>query len=57
VREDITALESNPIWESLPAVQAGQVGRWYAAFPYSYQKLAKVLDLTGETLAAAKPLD
>ncbi|MGN6032784.1 MAG: ABC transporter substrate-binding protein [Thermomicrobiales bacterium] len=56
VREDMSAFEGNAIWESLPAVQAGQVGRWYAAFPYSYQKLARVLDLTGETLAAAKPV-
>ncbi|MGC4104856.1 MAG: ABC transporter substrate-binding protein [Thermomicrobiales bacterium] len=56
VRREISAFEGNAIWESLPAVQAGQVGRWYAAFPYSYQKLAEVLDHTSETLATAEPV-
>lgn len=33
----------DPIWLSLPAVQAGQVGIWHSTFPYSYQKLNVVL--------------
>lgn len=55
-RDDLEAMDGNPVWQSLPAVRAGQVGRWYAAFPYSWQKLGNVLDLTTETLAAAKPI-
>lgn len=53
VRGDLADLEGNALWEGLPAVQAGQVGYWYAAFAYSYQRLAEVLDLTGETLSGA----
>jgi len=55
-RGDLADLEGNPLWEALPAVKAGQVGYWYASFPYSYQKLAEVLDLTAETLAKATPI-
>lgn len=56
VREELSSYDGNVVWENLPAVKAGQVGRWYAAFPYTYQKLAEVLNLTSETLAAATPV-
>ncbi|HEU0164302.1 MAG TPA: ABC transporter substrate-binding protein [Thermomicrobiales bacterium] len=53
-RDDISVLSGNPVWESLPAVKAGQVGLWYGAFPYSYQELSRVLDLMTAQVAKAK---
>lgn len=42
-------------WNALPAVQAGQVGPWYAGAPYSHQRLTPILqELTG-LIANANP--
>jgi iron complex transport system substrate-binding protein len=43
-RSDPAMFADDPIWSSLPAVQAGQVGIWHSTFPYSYQKLNVVLE-------------
>ncbi len=36
--------ETAPLWNSLPAVVAGQVGPWYAAAPVSYGRFAPIMD-------------
>jgi iron complex transport system substrate-binding protein len=33
-----------PTWNALPAVQAGQVGAWYAAAPYSRRRLIPIME-------------
>lgn len=38
--EDLLSIET---WASLPAVQAGQVGLWYAAAPYSHARLTPIM--------------
>lgn len=55
-RETLDAYLANPVWNSLPAVQAGQVGWWYSSVLYSYQSLAEVLHLYSEVLTTAEPL-
>ncbi|GIW04324.1 MAG: ABC transporter substrate-binding protein [Thermomicrobiales bacterium] len=42
--EDLQKFSSNDLWNALPAVQAGQVGKWYAAAPYSYDRLVPILE-------------
>lgn len=45
VLDDLKDVE---IWSNLPAVQAGQVGNWYAAAPYSHARLTPImLELAG----------
>ena len=44
-----------PIWNTLPAVQAGQVGNWWAGAPYSYSRLIPILDELTGVIAAADP--
>jgi iron complex transport system substrate-binding protein len=36
--------EAVPLWNTLPAVQAGQIGAWYAGAPSSYGRLAPIMD-------------
>lgn len=36
-------LNAIPTWTSLPAVQAGQVGPWYAGAPYSHHRFAPIM--------------
>ncbi len=54
--DDATALANVPTWQSLPAVKAGQVYRWYAAAPYSYKAYAKIYQEIADELKAAKKL-
>jgi iron complex transport system substrate-binding protein len=47
-QEQLDDLAKVAVWDALPAVQAGQVGRWYAGAPYSHQRLTPILqELTG----------
>jgi len=52
-RTDPATFADDPIWSSLPAVQAGQVGIWHSTFPYSYQKLNVVLEEMTARIAGA----
>ncbi len=36
-------LKTNDVWNSLPAVKAGQVGKWYAGAPYSRLRLTSIM--------------
>jgi iron complex transport system substrate-binding protein len=47
--------EAVPLWNSLPAVQAGQIGPWYAGAPSSYSRLAPIMDELTALLEAADP--
>lgn len=42
-----------PLWNSLPAVAAGQVGPWYAGAPSSYGRLAPIMDELSALIEAA----
>ncbi|MCA9834101.1 MAG: ABC transporter substrate-binding protein [Thermomicrobiales bacterium] len=55
-RESPDVLSGQPIWESMPAVKAGQVGTWYSSVLYSYRSLAEVLNLYAAVLAEAEPV-
>jgi iron complex transport system substrate-binding protein len=44
------------IWESLPAVSAGQVGTWESVFPNSWQGFSAVLEQLATTLESAEVL-
>lgn len=44
------------IWESLPAVAAGQVGTWQSVFPNSWQGFGAVLEELAATLETAEVL-
>jgi iron complex transport system substrate-binding protein len=46
---------SVPIWNTLPAVQAGQLGNWYAGAPSSYGRLAPIMDELAALIASADP--
>ncbi len=43
-------------WESLPAVEAGQVGAWYGVFPFTYEGLTGMLTAMTETIDATEVL-
>jgi iron complex transport system substrate-binding protein len=43
-RYDISQLETDTLWNSLPAVKAGQVGVWDGVFPNSWQGLRGAVD-------------
>jgi iron complex transport system substrate-binding protein len=47
----------DPIWDSLPAVQAGQVGTWYASLGYSWPELTRYLQTLTATVEASQILD
>ncbi len=36
-------LQTNEVWTGLPAIQAGQVGNWFAGAPYSRLRLTSIL--------------
>lgn len=55
-RESLDAYDAIPLWKTLPAVKAGQVGWWYSSVLFSYKSLAKVLHLNSETLAKSQPV-
>lgn len=42
-QDGVDELDSIGVWSSLPAVQAGQVGFWYAGAPYSRQRLVPTM--------------
>jgi iron complex transport system substrate-binding protein len=44
-----------PTFANLPAVKAGQVGKWYFEAPYSYRSMANVLVDLAATVRAANP--
>ena len=46
----------DPIWDALPAVQAGQVGTWYASLAYTWPELTLYLESLTETVSAAEVL-
>lgn len=46
----------DPIWDSLPAVQAGQVGTWYASLAYTWPELTRYLESLTETVASSEVL-
>jgi iron complex transport system substrate-binding protein len=41
--KDAEFLKTNQVWNSLPAVAAGQVGNWYAGAPYSRLRLTSMI--------------
>lgn len=43
-RTDPAIFADDPLWSRLPAVQAGQVGRWYSTSPYSWQRFAPIVE-------------
>ena len=47
-------LESACIWKTLPAVEVGQVGIWYAGAPYSCGRLAATFQELAEPLGTAE---
>ena len=53
-QEDLDKLGSVALWNALPAVQAGQVGKWYAAAPYSYDRLVPIMQELTELIANAR---
>jgi iron complex transport system substrate-binding protein len=46
---------SVPIWNTLPAVQAGQLGSWYAGAPSSYGRLVPIMDELTALIEASDP--
>lgn len=52
-RSDTTFLDNVEIWNTFPAVQAGQVGTWYGVFSFSYKGLGDTLNLMIEQVTAA----
>ena len=54
-RDDGSILADIEIWNSLPAVQAGQVGIWYGVFPFSYKGLGDTLNRMIEQVRNADP--
>lgn len=49
----VQEVEAAGTWKSLPAVQANQIGPWYAGAPYSYARLAPMMrELAGIIRAA-----
>lgn len=46
---------SVPIWNTLPAVKAGQLGNWYAGAPGSYGRLVPIMDELTALIASADP--
>lgn len=54
-RDDTSFLADVEIWNSFPAVQAGQVGTWYGVFPFSYKGLGDTLNRMIEQVSAADP--
>lgn len=46
-------LKSNAVWNSLPAVIAGQVGNWYAGAPYSRLRLTSIMVELTELIRAS----
>jgi iron complex transport system substrate-binding protein len=53
-RVDPATFADDPIWSSLPAVQAGQVGIWHSTFPYSWQKFNVVLEEMTARIASSE---
>ncbi|MEW6475963.1 MAG: ABC transporter substrate-binding protein [Actinomycetota bacterium] len=47
--------KGQPTFANLPAVKAGQVGRWHFESPYSYESVADVLADMTTTIRAANP--
>jgi iron complex transport system substrate-binding protein len=43
-----------PTWSALPAVQAGQVGPWYAGAPYSHARLVPIMQELTEIIRASR---
>lgn len=54
-RDDSSFLADVDIWNSLPAVQAGQIGIWYGVFPFSYKGLGNTLNRMIEQVQNADP--
>lgn len=54
-RDDGSILADIAIWNSLPAVRAGQVGTWYGVFPFSYKGLGDTLNRMIEQVNNADP--
>lgn len=48
--EEIAAIGT---WQSLPAIEAGQIGPWYAGAPYSYARLAPIMQELAEIIRGA----
>ena len=46
----------DPVWEALPAVQAGQVGKWYGSLAYTWLDLTRYLESMTETVTASEVL-
>ncbi|HEV2529381.1 MAG TPA: ABC transporter substrate-binding protein [Thermomicrobiales bacterium] len=55
-RSDLSVLEADGLWQNLPAVQAGQVGRWEGTFPLSPTGFGPVVRRLIELLERAQPL-
>ena len=53
-QEDLEKVSSIALWNALPAVQAGQVGKWYAAAPYSYDRLVPIMQELTEMINNAQ---
>jgi iron complex transport system substrate-binding protein len=49
----VQEVEGVGTWEALPAVQAGQLGPWYAGAPYSYARLAPMMRELAEIIREA----
>jgi len=47
-------LNAIPTWTSLPAVQAGQVGPWYAGAPYSHKRFAPIMRELAEIIRKSR---
>jgi iron complex transport system substrate-binding protein len=47
--------KAHPTFANLPAVKAGQVGRWHFESPYSFKSVANVLQDMAVTIRAANP--
>jgi iron complex transport system substrate-binding protein len=54
-REDLSLYADIDIWNSMPAVQAGQVGTWYGVFPFSYKGLGDTLNRMIEQVQNVNP--
>lgn len=50
-------LETEAVFQNLPAVKAGQQFLWYPAAPYSYQSYAEVFNKYADHLEAARTLE
>ncbi|MGH2549539.1 MAG: hypothetical protein ACRDHN_09120, partial [Thermomicrobiales bacterium] len=53
-RDDSSFLTDVEIWNTFPAVQAGQVGIWYGVFPCSYKGLGDTLNRMIEQVTTAE---